>query len=304
MKKNPIFLLSNRVRIPSIGFGTWQIPNGEISYNAVTCAIKSGYRHIDTAFNYGNEQSVGRAVNDSSINRSEIFVTSKLPAEIKTYKDSLLSFDKTMKNLGLDYIDLYLIHAPWPWKKKGYDYTKENIEVWKAMEEIYKSGRCRAIGVSNFEVSDLRAILNNCNIKPMVNQIKYFIGNTQKELTLFCQQNSILVEGFSPLATGAIIENKDVAAIAKKYNTSLPKICIRYVLQKGVIPLPKSRDPEHIKQNLEVDFEITTTDMEYLDSLSGTIKGMLTSKIKGSIKKRLIAIEVSLQNLNILPRIK
>lgn len=304
MEKNPVFLLSNGVKIPSVGFGTWQIPNGEISYNAVSCALKSGYKHIDTALNYGNEQSVGRAVNESNIKRSEIFVTSKLPADIKTYKDSLLSFDKTMKNLGLDYIDLYLIHAPWPWNKKGYDYSKENIEVWKAMEEIYKSGRCRAIGVSNFEVSDLRVIINNCNIKPLVNQIKYFIGNTQKELTLFCQQNSIVVEGFSPLATGALIENKNVAAIAKKYNTTLPKICIRYVLQKGVIPLPKSINPEHIQQNLEIDFEITTADMKYLDSLSGTIKGMLNSKIKSNIKKRLIAIEVSLQNLNILPRKK
>jgi diketogulonate reductase-like aldo/keto reductase len=235
MNEKPVFILRNGIEIPSIGFGTWQIPNGQIAYDAVSCALKNGYRHIDTAHNYGNEQSVGKAVIDSKIKRSDIFVTSKLPAEIKTYTGSLESFEKTIKNTGLDYIDLYLIHAPWPWRKSGADYTKENTEVWKAMEEIYKSNRCRAIGVSNFEVSDLKAILDNCTIQPMVNQIRYSIGNEQKELTNFCRQNSIVVEGYSPLATGAILESKAILAIAKKYSVSPSQICIAYVLQKGVI---------------------------------------------------------------------
>jgi diketogulonate reductase-like aldo/keto reductase len=285
MANNLIFQLNNGVRIPSIGFGTWQIPNGEPAYNAVAQALKNGYKHIDTARNYGNEMSVGKAIKDCKLNRDEIFVTSKLPAEIKSYDESLQSFELTMKNLGLDYIDLYLIHAPWPWDKRGHDYSKENIEVWKALEEIYKSGRCHAIGVSNFGISDLEAILNNCTINPMVNQIRYFIGNTQKELVEFCKQNDILVEGYSPLATGAIIKNKDIAALAEKYNVSVPEICIRYVLQKGVLPLPKATNPVHIKQNLEVDFEITAADMEYLDSLTGTIKGLLFLKIKGQVQK-------------------
>ncbi len=304
MAKIPVFTLSNGVEIPSIGFGTWQIPNGDIAYNAVTCALKNGYRHIDTASNYGNEPSVGRAVNDCGSNRSGIFVTSKLPAEIKTYLETFESFDKTMKNLGLAYLDLYLIHAPWPWKRKGYDYSTGNIEVWKAMEEIYKSGRCRAIGVSNFEISDLNAIINTCSIKPMVNQISYFIGKKQKGLTLFCRQNNILVEGYSPLATGAIMGNKAIAAIAEKYNTTLPQICIRYLLQKGIVPLPKSTNPEHIKQNLDVGFEIAAADMDYLGRLTGTINGMLLSNMKRVIKKQLIAAESRLQKLGIMSGIK
>ena len=291
MNENTVFLLSNGVEIPSTGFGTWQIPDGEIAFNAVSYALQCGYRHIDTARNYGNEQSVGRAIKDSGVTRSDIFVTSKLPAEVKTYKETLESFDTSLSSLGLSYIDLYLIHAPWPWNRQGYDYRKENIEVWKAMEEIYKSGRCRAIGVSNFEISDLVAILDNCNIKPMVNQIRYFIGNTQNGLVNFCRQNNILVEGYSPLATGAILANKKVAAIAEKYNTTLPQLCIRYVMKKGVIPLPKSTNPVHIKQNTDVNFEIVASDMEYLNSLTGTVKGLRLSKIKSWIKKRLIYLK-------------
>jgi diketogulonate reductase-like aldo/keto reductase len=299
MNEKMVFVLNNGVIIPSIGFGTWQIPAGESAYNAVSYALSNGYRHIDTAFNYGNEQSVGKAIKDCGIMRSKIFVTSKLPADIKTYIETLGSFDNTMTNLNLDYIDLYLIHAPWPWNRKGYDFNKENIEVWKAMEEIYKSGRCRAIGVSNFEIPDMVAILDNCTIKPMVNQIRYFIGNTQHELVHFCQQNNILIEGYSPLATGAILANKKVASIAEKYNTTLPKICIRYVLQKGVVPLPKSTNPAHIKQNLDVNFEIALADMEYLDSLTGTIKGLKLSKIKKRIKKRLIAFDIMFQKMKL-----
>ena len=300
MMENPVFLLSNGVQIPSVGFGTWQIPNGEISYNAVSSALSNGYRHIDTARTYGNEQSVGRAIRDSRLPRNELFITSKLPANTKTYAETKLSFEVTLETLGLDYIDLYLIHAPWPWGKKGQDYSKENIEVWKAMEEIYNSGRSRAIGVSNFEISDLQSILGNCKVKPMVNQIKYFIGNTQTELVQFCHSNQIVVEGYSPLATGAILTNKKVAAIAEKYNTTLPKICIRYVLQKEIVPLPKSIHPEYIRQNLELDFEIAKTDMNYLDSLTGTLKGQLKRKIKGRVKRMLITSVVFLQKMNIL----
>jgi diketogulonate reductase-like aldo/keto reductase len=271
MKLQPDFTLSNGVRMPAIGFGTWQIPEGQIAYDAVSFALKSGYRHIDTAYAYGNEKSVAKAVRDSGIERSEIFVTSKLPAEIKTYKEALKYFDRTMENLGLDYVDLYLIHAPWPWHRKGADFTKENIHVWKAMEEIYTSGRCHAVGVSNFSVSDLTAIIDNCNIIPMANQIKFYIGYTQEEITLFCRKNNILVEGYSPLASGAIIGNKRITTIAQKYNTTLPQICIRYVLQRGVIPLPKSTHPERILQNLDIDFIIAEDDFKYLNGLKDTV---------------------------------
>jgi len=272
MKSNSFFTLYNGIKIPAIGFGTWQIPNGKVSYDAVSFALKKGYRHIDTALAYRNEPSVGSAFRDSGIERSEIFITSKLPAEIKNYDAALLSFDTTMKNIGLDYIDLYLIHAPWPWNRMGANFTKENIKVWKAMEEINKSGRCRAIGISNFNVADVTAILDNCTIKPMVNQIKFFIGHTQEEVTQFCKKHDILVEGYSPLATGAILENEKLITIAQKYNTTLPKICIRYVLQREVLPLPKSTHPEYISENIDVDFEITEEDMAYLNSLKNTVK--------------------------------
>ena len=152
MKTNEYFTLTNGVKIPAIGFGTWQIPSGNEAYNAVTAALKSGYRHIDTALAYGNEASVGQAIRDSGIDRKEIFVTSKLPAEVKNDALAHRYAAKTIKNIGLDYIDLYLIHAPWPWNDMGADFTKQNIEIWKVMEEFYEKGSTRSIGISNFNV--------------------------------------------------------------------------------------------------------------------------------------------------------
>lgn len=269
MKK--AFNLYNGTSIPSIGFGTWQIPGGDETYNSVAYALKVGYRHIDTAFAYGNESSVGKAVRDSGIDRESIFVTSKLPAEIKSHKGALEYFEKTMKNLDLGYVDLYLIHAPWPWNRIGEDHTQGNIEAWKGMEEIYKSGRAKSIGISNFVISDINAILENCTIEPMVNQIKYFIGHTQPEVTKFCKSRNILVEGYSPLATGRILNDEKVKAIAAKYNVTLAQICIRYVLQKDVLPLPKSVHPDYIKNNADIDFEISEEDMMYLDNLKDLV---------------------------------
>lgn len=272
MRHSDFFTLKNGIIIPAIGFGTWQIPNGEIAYNSTLSALKSGYRHIDTALAYGNEKSVGKAIRDSGIDRSQIFVTSKLPAEVKSYEGALESIEKTMKNIGLEYIDLYLIHAPWPWTQIGKDCTKENIIVWKAMEEFYKSGRTRSIGISNFNVKDINAILDNCTVKPMVNQIKLHIGHRQEEITTHCEKKDILVEGYSPLATGRILNNKGIAEIAKKYDRTVAQVSVRYVLQKGAIPLPKSTHPEYIIQNHDVGFEISEDDMKYLDGLKDTIK--------------------------------
>jgi diketogulonate reductase-like aldo/keto reductase len=271
MKIQQDFTLINGVKIPVVGFGTWQIRPGKAAYDSVSFALKSGYRHIDTAYAYGNEKSVGNAVRHSGIPRNEIFVTSKLPAEIKSYDGALKYFDRTIENLSLDYVDLYLIHAPWPWGKKGEDFTKENINVWRAMEEIYTTGHCRAIGVSNFSVYDLTAVMDNCTIIPMANQIKYHIGYTQEEVTQFCLKNNILVEGYSPLASGAITDNREITAIAQKYNITVPQICIRYVLQKGVIPLPKSTHTERILQNLDIGFTIEEEDMNLLDELRDTV---------------------------------
>jgi diketogulonate reductase-like aldo/keto reductase len=267
MKSRDFFTLSNGVQIPAIGLGTWQIPNGDKAYNSVLSALKSGYRHIDTALAYGNEESVGRAIRDSGIERSEIFVTSKLPAEIKKHDQVLRNADKTIKNIGLEFIDLYLIHAPWPWNEIGADYTRQNIEVWKVMEEFYESGKTRAIGISNFNVKDIDAILENSGIRPMVNQIKLHIGHPQKEITEHCKKHGIVVEGYSPLATGKLLNSAEISGIAKKYDKSVAQLSIRYVLEKGALPLPKSTHPEYIRQNLDVDFDISADDMRYLDSL-------------------------------------
>jgi diketogulonate reductase-like aldo/keto reductase len=266
MRKD-FFTLANGVPVPAIGLGTWQTPNGDITYNSVLSALKSGYRHIDTALAYGNEESVGRAILDSGIERSEIFVTSKLPAEIKKQEWARRYAAKTISNIRLDYIDLYLIHAPWPWNEIGADYTKENIEVWKVMEEFYESGKTRAIGISNFNVNDISAILENCRIRPMVNQIKLHIGHPQNEITEHCKKNGIVVEGYSPLATGKLLNSAEISGIAKKYGKTVPQLAIRYVLEKGALPLPKSTHPEYIRQNLDIDFDISGDDMKYLDSL-------------------------------------
>lgn len=266
MKSTDFFTLANGVKIPAIGFGTWQIAPGDLTYNSVTEALKAGYRHIDTAQAYGNEASVGKAILDSGIDRSEIFVTSKLPAEIKSYDRAVRHAEFTMKKIGLDHIDLYLIHAPWPWTEIGADYTKENIEVWKAMEEFYESGKTRSIGISNFNVNDIDAILNSCRIKPMVNQIKLHISHPQVEIVNQCVKNDIIVEGYSPLATGRLLKNEEIAAIAAKYGKNAAQLSIRYVLQKGALPLPKSTHPEYIRQNLDVDFVIEEDDMKYFDS--------------------------------------
>ena len=267
MIKNEFFTLNNGVKIPSIGFGTWQVAEGEEGYNSCLWALKAGYRHIDTAFAYDNEPSVARAIADSGISREDIFITTKLPADIKTYEGTKEHFEKSLKNLDTDYIDLYLIHAPWPWSDVGNDYTDGNIAAWRAMIDLYNDGRVRAIGVSNFHVKDIKAIVEATGFVPAVNQIRYFIGNTQNEITEYCQANGILVEAYSPLATGALVEHSDLTKLAEKYGVSIPQLCIRFCVENGTLPLPKSVNEARIKANLDVDFEISKEDMAYLNSL-------------------------------------
>jgi diketogulonate reductase-like aldo/keto reductase len=260
------YTLYNGVNIPKIGFGTWQISNAA-AYDAVSVALKTGYHHIDTARAYDNEENVGRAVRDSKLKREEVFVTSKLPAEIKGFKETLASFEKTMFNLGFSYLDLFLIHAPWPWNDRGRDCTESNIASWKAMEEMYKEGKIRAIGISNFSVSDIDSILENCEIVPMVNQIRLYIGHMQAGLTEFCRQQNILVEAYSPLATGRILKSEAIREMAKQYSVSPAQVCIRYLLQKELLPLPKSIHANRIAENAEVGFNIRKEDMITLDAI-------------------------------------
>lgn len=274
MRNNDFFVLENGVRIPKIGFGTWQIKNGEDAYIATLNALKIGYRHIDTAYAYGNEESIARAIKDSKIKREELFITTKLPANIKNYEETLEYFNRSIKALGLDYIDLYLIHAPWPWTDVGNDYSAGNVAAWKAMIKLYEEKKIRAIGVSNFNEREIVNLIENTSFKPLVNQIRFFIGNTQEEITSYCQRNNILVEAYSPLATGEIVENENLKSFAQKYGVTIPQICIRYCLQKQTLPLPKASSFGHIKENFDLDFIIEKNDMDYLDSLShiGSVK--------------------------------
>ena len=267
MIKNEFFTLNNGVQIPAIGFGTWQMADGEECYNACLNALKLGYRHIDTAFVYGNEASVARAIQDSGFLREDIFLTTKLPADIKTYEGAREYFEASLKNLGTEYVDLYLIHAPWPWHDVGGDYTEGNIAAWRAMIDIYNEGKVRAIGVSNFHANNITALIEATGFVPAVNQIRYFIGNTQNEITDFCQELGILVEAYSPLATGALTEHEDLIQVASAYGVTVPQICIRYCIERGLLPLPKSINPDRIKANLDVDFTISKEDMEYLNGL-------------------------------------
>ncbi|MBI9009983.1 MAG: aldo/keto reductase [Tenericutes bacterium] len=263
------YKLSNGVHIPKIGFGTWQIPNGPVAYKSVSMALKNGYKHIDTALAYGNEESVGKALKDSEFSREEIFVTTKLPAEVKDYLAAEEAFLESLNNLDLDYIDLYLIHAPWPWSDMGKDCKAGNIEVYKVLEKYYKLGKIKAIGVSNFSPNDLDNIIDNCEIVPQVNQIGYFIGMDQSETIEYCKNHNIFIEAYSPLGIGYLLSNKEIEKVAKKYDVSTAQICIRYLLQKGVVALPKSNHEERIIQNAQLDFEIKHEDMNFLDTIKG-----------------------------------
>lgn len=264
------YKLSNGIEIPKVGFGTWQIPAGDVAYNSVANALKVGYRHIDTAKAYANEASVGQAIRDSGIDRKDIFVTSKLPGETKTYDGTLADFDATFKALDIDYLDLYLVHAPWPWSQIGTNHDKENVDVWRAMQEIYKSGRVKAIGVSNFNVHDLQNVMQDAEIAPMVDQIQYYVGFTEPKIVDFAKKNNILVEAYSPLATGGLLNNEDVAAMAKKYGVSVAQLALRFCIQNGLLPLPKATSAAHIEANKELDFTIQDEDMDKLNNMPDT----------------------------------
>lgn len=267
MIKSSFYTLNNGVKIPAIGFGTWQVADGDEAYLSCLHALRAGYRHIDTAFAYGNEGSVARAIADSGLSRDDVFITTKLPADIKTFDGAKEHFYASLKNLGTDHLDLYLIHAPWPWSDVGSDCTDGNIEVWRAMIELYNEGKVRAIGVSNFHKSDIEPLISATGFVPAVNQIRFFIGNTQDAIYDYCRERGILIEAYSPLATGAIVQHGDLVSLAQKYGVSVARLCIRYCVEKGTLPLPKSVNKDRIEENLLVDFEISKEDMEYLDSL-------------------------------------
>ena len=264
------FKLSNGVRIPCIGFGTWQIPDDDELVAHIHDAISIGYRHIDTAHIYGNERSVGRAVRTCGLPREKIFVTSKLWNTDRGYDETIAAFNKTLETLGLDYLDLYLIH--WP-AARGEPMTWQSINsgTWRAMEDLYKSGRVRAIGVSNFLVHHLVPLLARATIAPMVNQIEFHPGYTQSPTVEFCKERGIQIESWAPLGRGALIRHPVMVELGEKYGVSSAQIALRWCLQHGAVALPKSLNPERRRQNADLfSFSIEDEDMERLDSLPQT----------------------------------
>ena len=261
------FQLNNGISIPRIAFGTWQISNDRVT-DAAKAALSVGYRHIDTAAAYENECGVGKALRESGLRREEVFITTKIPAEVKTYEGAKAVIAASLKNLETPYIDLMLIHAPKPWEElfggSEKTYYAESLAVWKAMEEAVAAGQLRAIGVSNFEVGDLQNLIDHAEIKPAVNQIRVHIGHTPAEVISYCKANGIVVMAFSPNATGKLMGHPVVAEIAAKYQASVPQVSIRYDYQLGVIPLPRSTNPAHIAENTNIDFVISDADMKRL----------------------------------------
>ena len=262
------YTLYNGVEIPKLALGTWLIENNDAPA-AVKSAIEIGYRHIDTAQAYENESGVGEGIRASKIAREDIFVTSKVAAEIKNYEEAVKSIDKSLEALGLDYIDLMLIHCPQPWAEFNWPnrYFEENRQVWKALEEAYEAGKVRAIGVSNFQKEDIENILSDCKVVPMANQICIHIANTPGELIDYCKEKNIVVEAYSPIAHGGMLDNEVVGEMAKKYNVSIAQLCIKYDLQLGLVVLPKTTNPKHMENNAQLDFVISDEDMEVLKSM-------------------------------------
>lgn len=265
------FTLSNGVKIPKIGFGTWQIPEGDDAYQAVSHALKVGYTHVDTAQIYVNEVSVGRAIADSELVREDIFLTTKVWNDKHDYDLAKASIEESLQKLGVGYLDLLLIHWPNPKSLRENDAWKAgNAGAWKAMEDAYKDGKVKAIGVSNFMTHHLEALFETAEIKPHVNQVLLAPGCPQEELVAFCKEHEILLEAYSPLGTGSIFTNEVVQEVATKYHKSVAQVALRWSLEKGFLPLPKSVTPANIEANLAIfDFTLEAEDIAILDKVEG-----------------------------------
>ena len=263
--------LSNGVEIPILGFGTYKIEDEKVAVNSVREAIKTGYRHIDTASFYKNEENVGNGIREglkhTGLKRKDIFVTTKVWNTEQGYENTLNAFSNSLQRLNMDYIDLYLIH--WPVTKDYADEWQSRIkETWKAMKKLYNEGKIRDIGVSNFLVHHLQELMSACEIKPMVNQIEFHPGHNQKETVKFCKKHGIVVEAWSPLGRGVILENEFLSEIAKRYNKTIAQICIRWIIQQDIVALPKSVTQKRIKSNFEIfDFELSREDMDKITNM-------------------------------------
>lgn len=262
---NETYTLANGMTIPKLGLGTWFIDDDKAA-QAVREAVKLGYRLIDTAQAYGNERGVGEGVRTCGLPREQLFVASKVAAELKDYDSAAKSIDETLNKMGLDYLDQIIIHSPQPWTEFRVEkrYFEENRAVWRALEDAQAAGKVKVIGVSNFLRDDLENLLSDCRVRPMVNQILLHISNTDKDLVDYCKEQNIQVEAYSPIAHGEALKNPAIAAMAQKYGVTAAQLCIRYVIQLGTVALPKTADSAHMKDNAAVDFVISDADMDAL----------------------------------------
>lgn len=275
MKLRETQTLSNGVEIPVLGLGTWLLDD-EQAADAVVAALAAGYRHIDTAQAYGNEAGVGEGLRRSGIAREDVFVTTKVAAEHKDYASAAASIERSREAVGLEYLDLVIIHSPQPWAAVNQSddrFYEGNREAWRALEDAYEVGTVRAIGVLNFQIGDVENLLDQGRVAPMVNQVLCHVGNTPAELIAWCKERGIAMGAYSPVAHGAVLGNEAVAAIAARYGVSTAQLCIRYCLQLGLIALPKTANPAHMADNAAVDFEIADEDMAVLAGMKVTDYG-------------------------------
>lgn len=263
---NHMVTLNSGVKVPQFALGTWLVPDDQVAA-AVENAIEIGYRHVDTAQAYGNERGVGEGIRNANINRDDIFVTSKIAAEHKDYDSTKQSIDETLSKTGLDYIDMMIIHSPQPWKEVNQSdnrYLEGNLAAWRAMEDAVSAGKIRTIGVSNFQQADLENIIKNSDTIPAVDQVLAHIGHTPFNILDYANNHDIVVEAYSPVAHGAALTNPVIKKVAQKYQVSVAQLCIRYDWQLGMIVLPKTTNPEHMKENAQIDFTISEADMAEL----------------------------------------
>ena len=263
---NETITLANGVIVPKLALGTWLIDDDKVA-EAVRAAVSMGYRHVDTAQAYANERGVGEGIRTCGIPRDQLFVTSKVAAEHKTYESAAASIDKTLRQMELDYLDMMIIHSPQPWVEVNQSdnrYIEGNRAAWRALEDALKAGKLRAIGVSNFLEEDIDSLWETAEIKPMVNQVLCHISNTPLDLIRYCQSKGIVMEAYSPVAHGEALKNPAIRDMAEKYGVSIPQLCIRYDLQLDMITLPKTANPDHMKTNGDVEFTISAEDMEIL----------------------------------------
>lgn len=263
------FTLANGVKIPRLGCGTWQVAADDAAA-LVSTALRLGYRLIDTAQTYDNQQQVGQGVRGSEIDRAEVFVVSKISPDNRTYDSAAAAIDECVSALDIGVIDLMMVHAPRPFaamENKSGDYMRENIEVWKALEEALEAGKVRSIGVSNFEQEDVDNLLANCKVPPMVNEIRCHIGRTPDAIISYCKAKNIQMLAFSPMGEGRLLKDNEIKAIASKYGVTTAQVCLRYDIQLGTIPVPKTLKEKYLRENLEVNFDLTDEEMDLLRAM-------------------------------------